>query len=329
MVWCGVVCCAVLHCTACRCSGRWTGVGDVTPLGRPLQPGSSRSLYSWRRELVEAAPRDAARRGGGSGGKGVGGGGGETQRGIRKRQTETGPGGAGKDPARRRYRLLRHRERFISYDSASCANLLFSTLKTARLQFYSARCEKCTLPSDTLLKRYFTTSTMLRRVTETAAGARSRSRDIIGNLSAFPAFATGVPPVTTPGRRLGGNGATIRHSDTIGQRSAYDLRASPRPRDVAEDRRVSEINGTNAVTYPDNGVQFGHGDLLRPLDGSGHLLLMLQCHAIIIASSSHSIVRSRGTRAKQKVEDLPLAPETEALARLLRSAAWRSPSANT
>jgi len=72
----------------------------------------------------------------------------------------------------------------------------------------------------------------------------------------------------------------------------------------------------SGVTYPDNGVQFGHGDLLRPLHGVGHLLLMLQCHAIIIASSSHSIVRSHGTRAKQKVKDSPLAPGTEALVRL-------------
>lgn len=74
------------------------------------------------------------------------------------------------------------------------------------------------------------------------------------------------------------------------------------------------------ATYPDNGIQFGHGDLLRPLHSVGHLLLMLQCHAIIIASSSHSIVRSHGTRAKQRVKDLPLAPGTEALARLLRLA---------
>ncbi|TGZ38298.1 hypothetical protein DBV15_00388 [Temnothorax longispinosus] len=66
-------------------------------------------------------------------------------------------------------------------------------------------------------------------------------------------------------------------------------------------------------------VKFGHGDLLRPLHGVGHLLLMLQCHAIIIASSSHSIVRSHGTRAKQKVKDSPLAPGTGALARLSRS----------
>ncbi|KYN03109.1 hypothetical protein ALC62_05976 [Cyphomyrmex costatus] len=74
-------------------------------------------------------------------------------------------------------------------------------------------------------------------------------------------------------------------------------------------------------------ISFGHGDLLRPLHGIGHLLLMLQCHAIIIASSSHSIVRSHGTRAKQKVKDSPLAPGTEALARLSRSASSQFPSA--
>lgn len=84
-----------------------------------------------------------------------------------------------------------------------------------------------------------------------------------------------------------------------------------------------------AATYPDNGVQFGHGDLLRPLHSVGHLLLMLQCHAIIIASSSHSIVRSHGTRATQKVKNSPLAPGTEALGRLSRSASWRFLSANT
>lgn len=69
------------------------------------------------------------------------------------------------------------------------------------------------------------------------------------------------------------------------------------------------------ATYSDNGVQLGHGDLLRPLHGVGHLLLMLQCHAMIIASSSHSIVRLHGTRAKQKVKDSPLAPETASLER--------------
>ncbi|TGZ38352.1 Uncharacterized protein DBV15_00386 [Temnothorax longispinosus] len=66
----------------------------LTPLGWPLQPRSSRSLYSWRGELVEAAPRDAARRGGGPGGRGGGGGGeggrDETKRRIRKRQIDTG-----------------------------------------------------------------------------------------------------------------------------------------------------------------------------------------------------------------------------------------------
>lgn len=91
-----------------------------------------------------------------------------------------------------------------------------------------------------------------------------------------------------------------------------------------------KFNGKNLVaTYPDNGVQFGHGDLLRPLHSVGHLLLMLQCHAIIIASSSHSTVRSHGTRARQKVKNSPLAPGTEALARLSRSASWRFLSANT
>lgn len=46
---------------------------------------------------MEAAPRDAARRGGGPGDRGEGGEGGrdETKRRIRKRQTETAGGGGG------------------------------------------------------------------------------------------------------------------------------------------------------------------------------------------------------------------------------------------
>ncbi|KYQ60296.1 hypothetical protein ALC60_00704 [Trachymyrmex zeteki] len=253
VVWRGAVCCC-----------RWAGgrVGDVTPLGWPLQPRSSRSLYSWRGELVEEAPRDAAKRGGGPRGSGGEGERDETERRIRKRQIETGV------PARRRYRLFRalasekHLAGVTFHHAAARVSLAkispFNTFEIFRLQFHFDRYEKCTLPSDTLLKRYFTTSTMLRRITETAAGARGRSQDFIGNLFC---------------------------------------------------------------------LSFGHGDLLRPLHGIGHLLLMLQCHAIIIASSSHSIVRSHGTRAKQKVKDSPLAPGTEALARLSRSTSSRFPSA--
>lgn len=34
--------------------------------------------------------------------------------------------------------------------------------------------------------------------------------------------------------------------------------------------------GITTSAYPYDGVQFSHGDLLRPLHSRGHLLLMLQ-----------------------------------------------------
>ncbi|KYN29569.1 hypothetical protein ALC57_00831 [Trachymyrmex cornetzi] len=209
----------------------------------------------------------------------------------------------------------------------------FNTFEIFRLQFHFDRYEKCTLPSDTLLKRYFTTSTMLRRITETAAGARGRSQDFIGNLFA-PQCSSAV--VVTTGRD--DDYEKMRSQSDIQTQSLHlrgkkkkmkeeNNRTGKKQNKIKRDEeRVSEA-AEGAATYPDNSVQFGHGDLLRPLHGIGHLLLMLQCHAIIIASSSHSIVRSHGTRAKQKVKDSPLAPGTEALARLSHSTSSRFPSA--
>lgn len=63
---------------------------------------------------------------------------------------------------------------------------------------------------------------MLRRVTETAAGARGRSQDFIGNL-----FCLALSSQRSNARDddYGENEGTIRHPDTIRRSTIYTVRA--------------------------------------------------------------------------------------------------------